>query len=67
MNYNSDDCKQKAKRLLVNYFEGLFQHVGVRWDSDNDAEIDLAVEYIITASILRYTEMSNLALDKVEK
>lgn len=67
MYYTSDDYKEKAKNLLIYYFKSLFEKQGLHWDSDNTTEIDLVIDYIITASILRYTEMSNLALDKNEK
>lgn len=36
-----------AKKLLVHYFEVLFEKQGVRFDSDNRAEIEDIVDNIV--------------------
>ena len=39
-----------AARLLKSYLKAAFQAAGLKWDSDNDAEIEALVECLIDAS-----------------
>jgi hypothetical protein len=58
MKYDSFDTL-RAKRLLVHYFRTVFEAAGLRWDSDNQAEIETAVEYLIDAA-------AQSALDRIK-
>lgn len=42
--------REEAKRYLVYYFRLIAERAGLNWDSDNDAEIEVAVDLIIDAS-----------------
>lgn len=39
--------RDRAVRLLVNYFAAIAQHAGMRWDPDYTAEITEAVDAIV--------------------
>lgn len=47
----SDYQKQKAADLLIHYFRTVFEKAGLKWDSDNDAEIYEAVVAIVQSAI----------------
>ncbi|WP_206457910.1 hypothetical protein [Anaerovorax sp. IOR16] len=40
------DKKEEAKKILRYYFRLIAENAGVRWDSDNDAEIDCAIDML---------------------
>lgn len=42
--------REESKRYLKHYFRLLAEKAGVNWDSDNDAEIESAVDLIIDAA-----------------
>lgn len=42
--------REEAKRTLKFYFRLLAEKSGINWDSDNDAEIEAAVDLIIDAA-----------------
>ena len=50
------DKKARAAHLLSHYFAIMAKASGVRWDSDNDAEIAEAVDAIIDAALEDVTE-----------
>ena len=37
---------KQAKEILKHYFRLLFERASLRWDADNDAEIDTLVELL---------------------
>jgi hypothetical protein len=41
----------EAKALLVHYFKRAFQGGGLHWNSDNQAEVEQAVDLIISAAV----------------
>ena len=41
--------EERAKKLLVHYFNVVARHAGFKWDSDNVAEIEDIVDCIIGA------------------
>jgi hypothetical protein len=43
------DYEAKAKSNLKYYFRLLATKQGIRWDSDNDAEVEAIVDYILDA------------------
>jgi len=45
--------EKKAKQLLVHYLTLAAGASGFRWDSDNVAEIEDIVEYIVAAAVER--------------
>jgi hypothetical protein len=45
----SDYASDRAKDLLTHYFRLLFNASGLKWDSDNQVEIDQVVDEIIQA------------------
>ncbi len=45
--------EEQAKEYFQHYFRLLASRAGVKWDSDNDAEIAAAVEYVIAAAVDR--------------
>jgi hypothetical protein len=45
------NSRQRAKRLIKQYFHLLAKESGVYWDSDNDSELDELVDCLIDASI----------------
>lgn len=46
-------AEEKAKEYFQHYFKLIADRAGVRWDSDNDAEVAAAVEYVIDAAVER--------------
>lgn len=40
----------KAKRLLVHYFQAVWEKAGLRWDSDNVAEVEAIVDELLEAA-----------------
>lgn len=42
--------REEAKRYFLYYFRLLAEKSGMNWDSDNDAEIEAAVDLIIDAA-----------------
>lgn len=42
--------REEAKRMLVHYFRRIATYAGLTWDSDDDAEIEAAIDLIIDAS-----------------
>lgn len=47
----SDYQTQRAAELLAHYFRIVFEKAGLKWDSDNDAEIRSAVEAIVESAL----------------
>lgn len=47
------DAKHEAKKLLRYYFRLIAEGAGINWTSDNDAEIDAIVEFLLTASVVK--------------
>ena len=45
--------EERAKHLLVHYFNVVARHAGFKWDGDNVAEIEDIVEYIVAAAVER--------------
>ena len=43
--------RTRAKRLLVHYFQQVFQKTNLYWDTDNISEIEEIVDRIIEATI----------------
>lgn len=44
------DKAEKAKQLLRGYFKMIAEKAGIRWDYENDCEIDWIVKLIIEAA-----------------
>jgi hypothetical protein len=53
--YNSEE---KAKEYFVHYFRLLAKHAGMNWNSDNDAEIEAAIEDLIDSAVERIKKES---------
>src|SRR6266496_3353648 len=47
------DAQRRATDLAQFYFRLIAQRAGVKWDGDNDTEVDLMVGYIIDAAAAR--------------
>jgi hypothetical protein len=47
------DKAAKAKELLRHYFRLIAQRAEIHWDSDNDAEVEDIVDFIIGAAVER--------------
>jgi hypothetical protein len=47
-----EKARVEAVRLFQYYFKTAFQAAGLKWDSDNDTEVRLAVDLIINATVL---------------
>ena len=45
------DHRQRAKDLLVHYFETIAKRAGMKWDRDYTAEIECVVDDIIDAAV----------------
>jgi hypothetical protein len=43
--------EERAKRLFRHYFSTVWQAAGLRWDSDNVAEVDDIVDCLIAAAV----------------
>lgn len=43
--------REQARRLLKFYLRQAYTAAGLRWDSDNDSEIDEIVDLIISAAV----------------
>ncbi len=37
---------EDAKRLLTHYFRMVWEKAGLKWDSDNDAEVEDIIDYL---------------------
>ena len=57
MNGVEQKARDKAADLFQHYFKTAFEASGLKWTSDNDTEIEAAVQLVINAAVLR-------ALDK---
>jgi hypothetical protein len=44
-------AREKAARLLVNYFQAIAKHAGMKWDPDYTVEIEQAVDEIVEAAV----------------
>ena len=42
-----DNQRDIARQLLIHYFRTVWTKAGLKWTSDNDAEIDALVEVLI--------------------
>lgn len=42
--------REEAKRMFRYYFRLIAKQSGINWDSDNEAEIDYAIDLLIEAS-----------------
>jgi len=49
---------EKAKALLVNYFEAIAKKAGMKWDRDYTIEIGDAIDHIIEAAAERAIELT---------
>ena len=47
---NAQANQRRAAHLLAHYLRQVYRAAGMRWDSDNDAEVDDLVECIIDAA-----------------
>ena len=54
------DKAPRAKHLLVHYFRLIAQRADIRWDGDNDAEIEDVVDLIIEAAAERAQTMPKI-------
>ena len=45
------NCIREAQKSLVYYFKRVWEEAGLRWDSDNQGEIEALVEDIISATL----------------
>ena len=43
------DKREEVKRMFRYYFRMIAKNSGINWDSDNEAEIDCAIDLIIDA------------------
>ena len=43
---DTETRKRTAKRLLVNYFRAVWSATGVKWDGDNQAEVEGIIDEI---------------------
>lgn len=50
LGYTGNRAREQAVKLLTHYIQVAWTRAGVKWDSDNEAEIREAVEVIIDAS-----------------
>lgn len=56
--------RNRAKQLLVHYFTLTAKESGAHWDSDNNAEIEDAVDCIIDAAVEEVKEQLAVVLNK---
>ena len=47
---HSSDTRTRAKAMLGYYFRLIAERAGVNWDSDNDAEIERALDELVEAA-----------------
>lgn len=45
------DHKHEAVKLATYYFRLIAREAGINWDSDNNAEIEALVDFIIDAAV----------------
>lgn len=43
--------RENAKKLLCHYFKLVFERSGLKWDSDNEAEVREIVDLMIVAAL----------------
>ena len=60
------DHKHESKKLMKHYFKLIATNAGLDWTSDNDAEIDALVEYLITASVVKFEKWQKLHKEAVQ-
>ena len=60
-----NENKRIAKQYLTHYFKLLFESSGLRWDYDNQAEIEDIVDLIIKAVIDDITQHSDMIYMKI--
>lgn len=54
----SDISRNSAVRLLRFYLKSTRQAVGLIWDSDNDSEVEMLIDYIIDATCQKIDEQN---------
>lgn len=50
MSYAGDAARKSAQQTLTHYLRTAFEAAGLRWDSDNQAEVEGIVDSIIEAA-----------------
>jgi len=50
LGYSRNRSREQAVKLLTHYIQVAWTRAGLKWDSDNEAEIREAVESIIDAA-----------------
>lgn len=53
------DKRTYAKRYLTHYFRLLAKASGIQWDSDNEAEVECIVDFIIDTTKAELREEDN--------
>jgi hypothetical protein len=61
------DAQRQAVSLAQHYFRLLAQHAGVRWEADNDTEVELMVSFIIDAAAAGLGGQLDGALDRIRR
>ena len=51
--------KQEAINILIHYFRTVFEKVGLKWDYDNEVELQGIVNDIVDAAVLESIEPGN--------
>ena len=51
MNPQNDPARIRAKKKLKHYFSLVFKTAGLKWDGDNNQEVDDLVDDLIRAAI----------------
>ena len=46
----SDQKRAEAKRLLAHYLRTVWERAGLKWDADNQAEVEDIVDLLIEAA-----------------
>ncbi len=65
MAMTSDQYKDRAERLLVNYFKAIAKKAGMEWEPDYTAEIAVAVDDIVCAAVEEMQEILGRAQDAI--
>lgn len=47
---DQEEARQQATRLLTHYMAMLFEQAGLKWNSDNNAEMATIVDLIVEAA-----------------
>jgi ketosteroid isomerase-like protein len=61
------EAHRRAVELAQHYFRQIAEQAGMKWDGDNDVEIEMMISYAIDAAAARLRGQLDDALERIRK